>query len=53
MDVTITSSNEGAGTGMGSGQAKDLTINGEIAEAEFQDKPVGSYSGTLLVSVNP
>lgn len=53
MVATISSSNSGAGTGMGSGQAKTLTVNGSILQAEFEDKPVGAYTNTMLVSVLP
>lgn len=53
MQATFTSSNSGGGTGMGNGQGQTLTINGAIAESEYADKLVGSYSGTLTVSVNP
>lgn len=53
MQATFTSSNDGAGTGMGNAQAKQLTINGSIGAGEYADKPVGAYSGTLTVSVNP
>ena len=53
MQASFTSSDTGAGTGMGSGQAKTLTVNGSIAAGEYEDKPVGSYSGTLTVNVTP
>jgi len=53
MVATISSSNSGAGTGMGSGQAKTLTVNGSILQAGFQDKPVGAYTNTMVVSVLP
>lgn len=53
MDATFTSSNSGPGTGMGAGQAQTLTVNGTITQANFQDKPIGAYSNTLTVTVNP
>jgi hypothetical protein len=53
MDATFTFTSGGAGTGMGAAHDKTLTINGEILEAEFQNKEVGAYSGTLTVTINP
>jgi hypothetical protein len=53
MDATFTSSNTGPGTGMGAGQAKTLTVNGTITSTEFQNKPIGAYTNTLTVTVNP
>lgn len=53
MQATFTSLSDGAGTGMGNAQGKQLTITGSIGAGEYADKPVGAYSGTLVVSVNP
>jgi hypothetical protein len=53
MDATISYTGGGAGTGMGSGQGKTLAVTGQIAQAEFQNKPVGAYTNTISVLVNP
>jgi hypothetical protein len=53
MDATMTSTNEGAGSGMGGGQNKKLTVKGSIAVSIYADKPVGAYTGTILVEVSP
>lgn len=53
MVASLSSTNTGAGTGMGEGKGQTLTLTGAIAQAEFQDKPVGPYSNTVLVSVTP
>lgn len=52
MQATFDSTDEGQGTGMGSGQTKKLTVNGSIAQAQFEDAPVGSYSGNLTIQIN-
>lgn len=53
MVPTITSSNTGAGTGLGSGKDQTLTVNGQITQANYQNAQVGSYSGSMTVSVTP
>jgi len=53
MAPTITSSNTGAGTGLGSGKDQTLTVNGQITQANYQNAQVGSYSGSMTVSVTP
>jgi hypothetical protein len=53
MTPTVTSSNTGAGTGLGSGKDQTLTVNGQITQANYQNAQVGSYSGSMTVSVTP
>ena len=53
MAPTITSANTGVGTGMGSGKDQTLTVTGQILQANFQNSPVGAYTGTMTVSVTP
>jgi len=53
MVPTISSTNTGAGTGMGSGKDQTLTVTGQITQANFQNSPVGAYTGTMTVSVTP
>jgi hypothetical protein len=49
----VTSSNTGNGTGLGSGKDQTLTVNADITQAVYQNAQVGSYQGTLAVSVTP
>lgn len=51
MTPVITSANTGAGTGMSKNQT--LTVTGTILVANYQDMPVGAYTGTMVVSVTP
>jgi hypothetical protein len=53
MTPTVTSSNTGAGTGLGSGKDQTLTVTGQITQANYQNMQVGSYSGSMTVSVTP
>ena len=53
MVPTISSSNTGAGTGMGTGNDKTLTVTGQILQATFQNAAVGTYTGSMTVSVTP
>jgi hypothetical protein len=53
MTPTIASTGGGSGTGMGSGQTKVLTVTGSIAQADYENAPVGPYSGTMVVSIAP
>ena len=50
---SVTSSNTGNGTGLGSGKDQTLTVNADITQAVYQNALVGSYQGTLAVSVTP
>ena len=50
---TMTSSNTGAGTGMGSAQNKTLTVTGSLLAAAFTDAAAGAYTGNITVSVTP
>ena len=53
MVPTISSTNTGAGTGMGTGNNKTLTVTGQIVQANFQNAAVGTYTGSMTVSVTP
>jgi len=53
MTPSITSTGGGNGTGMGSGQDKTLTVTGTITAANYQNMSVGTYSGTMTVSIAP
>ena len=53
MAATMSSTNTGAGTGFGSGNDKTLTVTGQLTQAQYQDKQVGTYSGTVTVTVTP
>jgi hypothetical protein len=53
MIASLSSTNTGQGQGMGEGKGQTLTLTGSIAQAEFQDKPVGAYSGPVVVSISP
>jgi len=53
MAPTISSANTGVGTGMGTGKDQTLTVTGQITQANFQNSPVGAYTGTMTVSVTP
>ena len=43
----------GNGTGFGAGQDKTLAVTGTITNANFVAAPVGTYTDTVVVSVNP
>lgn len=53
MAATITSTNNGAGRGFGSGQNRQLTVTGSITQAVFQNAKAGAYRGTMTVTVAP
>jgi hypothetical protein len=53
MVATITYSGGGNGTGMGASQNKTLTVSGEIAASIFEDKPIGLYTNTMTVGIDP
>jgi hypothetical protein len=53
MVATITYTGGGNGTGMGSSQDKTLTVSGSIASTIFEDKPIGLYTNTMTVGINP
>jgi len=53
MTPTIASTGGGNGSGMGSGQNKTLTVTGSIAQASYENSPVGPYAGSMVVSIAP
>jgi hypothetical protein len=53
MAPTLNSSNSGAGTGFGSGNDQTLTVTGQLTAAQYQNMQVGTYSGTVTVTVTP
>lgn len=53
MDATINYIPGGAGTGMGSGQGKTLQVVGTIVQANYENKPTGSYTNSITVDVSP
>lgn len=53
MTPTISSANTGNGTGLSGAKNQTLTVTAQITQANYQDMQVGSYSGTMLVSVAP
>jgi hypothetical protein len=53
MVPTVSSTNTGAGTGLGSGKDQTLNVVAQITQANYQNAQVGSYSGTMTVSVTP
>ncbi len=53
MVATITSTNNGAGRGFGSGQNRRLTVTGRMTQAVFQNAHVGAYRGTMVITVTP
>jgi len=38
---------------MGTGNDKTLTVTGQILQATFQNAAVGTYTGSMTVSVTP
>ena len=50
-DITLTSG--GAGSGMGSGHDKDLTVAGKITQATYVNAAAGAYTGSVTVTVTP
>jgi hypothetical protein len=53
MAPTLSSVNTGSGTGFGAGQDKTLTVTGQLTAAQYQNMQVGTYSGTVTVTVTP
>jgi hypothetical protein len=53
MAPTVSSTNTGAGTGLGTGKDQTLAVTGQITQANFQNMQIGTYSGTMTVSVTP
>jgi len=51
--ATITATDSGVGTGMGSTHNRTLTIAGQITQATFQNARVGAYTGNMTVTVTP
>jgi len=49
MPVSVTFSGATAGTGMGSGQGKQVTVTGKILEADYVNADVGSYTRAVTV----
>lgn len=41
------------GTGTGTGTATDLSITADIAYADYQTKPAGTYTDTVTLTINP
>ncbi len=41
------------GTGMGTGQDLTLTVNGSIAQTDYQNAASGSYSDTVTLTIAP
>lgn len=53
MNAAISYLGGGDGTGMGAGQGKTLKVTGDILQADYENKPVGSYSNTIRIDINP
>jgi hypothetical protein len=53
MTYTLALAGGGNGTGFGAGQDKTLAITGTITNANYVAAPVGTYTDTVVVSVNP
>jgi hypothetical protein len=53
MAPTLSSVNTGAGSGFASGSDKTLTVTGQLTQAQYQDMQIGTYSGTVTVTVTP
>jgi hypothetical protein len=53
MTATLSYTGGGDGTGMGAGQGKTLTVKGSIAQAEYEDKEVGTYTNDVTVEIDP
>jgi len=50
---SLTSANTGAGTGMGAGKDQTLTVTAQINQAGFQNALLGSYQGSIALTVAP
>jgi len=53
MVYTLGLTGGGNGAGFAAGADKTLTVNGSIAQAQYVSAPVGTYTDTVVVSVNP
>ena len=53
MIYTLTLTGGGSGTGFGAGQDKTLAVGGTITQPNFVAAPAGTYTDTVVVSVNP
>jgi hypothetical protein len=53
MIYTLTLTSGGNGAGFGAGADKTLAVGGTITQANFASAPVGTYTDTVVVSVNP
>ena len=53
MIYTLTLTGGGNGTGFGAGQDKTLAVGGTITQPNFVAAPAGTYTDTVVVSVNP
>lgn len=57
MTATLSAGSVSPGSGMGAGQTKTFVITGTIVKAAgsggYEDAPVGAYTGSFLLDVNP
>ena len=53
MIYTLSLTSGGSGSGFGAGSDKTLAVAGTITSANFASAPVGTYTDTVVVSVNP
>lgn len=53
MPVTISYTGGAAGTGMGSGQEKDVNVVATILEADYKNAIPGAYTRDLTISITP
>lgn len=57
MTATLAAGTVSPGSGMGASQTKTFVITGTIAKAAgsggYEDAPVGAYTGSFLLDVNP
>jgi hypothetical protein len=53
MTYTLTLTSGGSGAGFGAGTDKTLAVGGTITQPNFVAAPVGTYTDTVVVSVNP
>ena len=53
MIYTLGLAGGGNGSGFGAGQDKTLTVSGTITSANYVAAPAGTYTDTVVVSVNP
>ena len=50
---SYSNSGGGAGSGMGTAEAKTLTVTAAVDQTVTADKPAGTYSDTITVTVQP